>query len=254
MTALVTALDTVTGEDSRAKGHKAGDDKKEEVITIASRTVRAQFVYKYRTLDKEIVRENQDTGALLKYVLSELPKRVVRELERAIVIGDGRSAPGAGQPDTRITSFISVKADAAANNAYAKTLTVTAGQGAYSKLINALALVKADGARYLVAKSSFMTGALLEQGANGGFLFAPGTNLAQAFGLASIITPDWMDADTDNDAYVIVLSQYKTVGDSTVENFSNFVLKENKNEYLSEVYAGGALGAGKAAVAIPKAA
>ena len=250
LTAIVTALDTVTGEGSRAKGHKRGDDKVEEVITIATRTVRAQFVYKYLTLDKEIVRENQDTGALLRYVLTELPKRVVRELERAIIIGDGRSAPGGGQPDTRITSFVSVKADATAGNAYASTLSVTAGEGAYSKLVRALAEVKADGVRYLVAKSGFMTDALLEQGVNGGFLFAPGTDLAAAFRLGGIITPDWMDADADNDAYVVVLSQYKTVGDTTVENFANFVLKENKNEYLSEIYAGGALGARKAAVAI----
>lgn len=243
---VTTAIDTVTGEDSRAKGHTRGNTKNEEVITLAKRTVRAQFIYKYLTLDKETVRENRSTGALLRYVLSELPKRVIREVERAIVIGDGRL----DTDDNHIYSFVSVKADAADTDGYAVTHTPGATDGAYRTLVEALAKVKADGTRYLVAKSGFVTGALLEQGVNGGFLFAPGTDLAQAFRLGGIITPDWMDEDEDNDAYLVVFSQYDTVGDNSVEAFSNFVLKENKNEYLQEIYAGGALKSQAAAVAI----
>jgi len=40
---------------------------------------------------------------------------------------------------------------------------------------------------------------------------------------------------------MFVFDAYKTVGDNTIEAFTNFVLKTNKQEYLQEIYAGGGL-------------
>ena len=242
------AWDTVEGEDSRAKGHKRGTTKGEEVITLDDRTIRPQFIYKYLTLDKETVRENRSTGALLRYVLSELPKRVVRELERAIVIGDGR----ANNANYKISSFISLKADTAAGNTFASTYTPEAGASRYESLLLAQDQLLADGARYLIAKKGYLSRLKLEQGVNGGYIFAPGANVADAMGFAGVVEPDWFtDAtDADNDGYIFVPSAYKTVGDNTVEAFTNFILKENKNEYLQEIYHGGGLAELKAAVAI----
>lgn len=246
------AWDTVTGEDSRAKGYNRSVDetKNEEVITIASRVVRPQFIYKYLTLPKEVVKEQRSTGALLSYVLSELPKRIVREVERAAIIGDGRT-PGTANA---ISSFVSVKADATAENVFATTYTPGVGESTYESLLRARALVKAEGAKYLIAKTGYVTSVLLEEGVNGGFLFAPGTNIAQAFGFAGVITPDWFDdtSDDDNDAYIVTLGQYRTVGDNSIESFTNFQLSINKNEYLQEIWAGGALTARDSAVAIAK--
>lgn len=242
--------DTVTGEDSRAKGYNRADaaDKVEEVITLDDRTLRPQFIYKYLTIPKEVVRENRSTGALLQYVLSELPRRIVREVERAIVIGDGR----ADGTDQKIDSFISLKADADAANAFASTYSPAEDENAYSALLHARALVKAEGAKYLVAKPGYVTDILLLEGVNGGYVFQPGTNVANVFGFAGVITPDWLDDtnDADNDAYIFVPSQYRTVGDNTIESFSNFVLKQNLNEYLQEIWAGGGLSARASAVAI----
>lgn len=242
------AWDTVEGEDSRAKGYNRSveDEKAEEVITLADRTIRPQFIYKYLTIPKEVVKENRSTGALLQYVLSELPKRIVREVERAIVIGDGR-APGSAY---KINSFVSLKADAAAGNVFAQEYVPAPGESKYESLVRARALVKADGAKYLIASDEYMAELLLEQNANGGYLFAPGTNLGQVFGFAGVISPDWMDEDTDNEAYIFTPSQYRAVGDNTIESFTNFALKTNTNEYLQEIWAGGALSAMNAAVAI----
>lgn len=245
------AWDTVTGEDSRAKGHKRGTTKSEEVITLDDRTLRAQFIYKYLTLDKETVRENRSTGALLRYVLSELPKRVVREIERAIVIGDGR----ASNANSKINSFVAVKADAAANsgagNSFATTFTPeSATSSNYESVVQAMDLLEADGPVYMIAKKGFTTSMKLEKTENGGYVFPAGSNLSDALELAGVIKPDWMTEDAENDAYLVVFGEYRAVGDNTVEAFSNFVLKENKNEYLQEVYAGGGLTGRRSAVAI----
>jgi ATP-dependent Clp protease protease subunit len=242
------AWDTVTGEDSRAKGYNRAEeaDKAEEVITIADRVLRPQFIYKYITLNKEDVKNQRSTGALVRYVLGELPRRIVRELERAIVIGDGR-APGS---DFKIDSFVSIKADATAGNVFASTYTPEVGESRYASLLLAIDLIESDGQLVLISKKGYLTQLLLENNANGGFLFAPGTNLGAVLGFSTVIQPDWMDEDTDNDAYIVALSNYKTVGDSSIESFTNFILKTNKQEYLQEVWAGGGLTVRKAAVAI----
>lgn len=242
--------DTVTGEDSRAKGYNRADqaDKAEEVITLTDRTLRPQFIYKYLTIPKEVVRENRSSGALLQYVLSELPRRIVREVERAIVIGDGR----ADGSDYKISSFVSLKEDAADSNVFADVYTPVVGEDTYADLLRARGRVKAEGAKYLIAKSEYLTDVQLLANVNGGLLFPPGTNVGNAMGFAGVITPDWFDdtSDSDNDAYIFTPSQYRTVGDNTIESFSNFVLKQNLNEYLQEIWAGGGLTARASAIAI----
>lgn len=250
---LTTMLDVEAyGETSRAKGHKRGTDKDEETITLSGRTIRAQFIYKYLTLNKEDLRENRSTGALLRYVLSELPKRIIREIERAIVIGDGRL----DNADNKIKSFVSIKADAAdIATAYAEVFTPVVNDDAYATLVKANALVTASGSRVLIAKQSYVTNLALLK-VNNSYMFMPGSNLASALGFEAIITPDWLNdtTDADNDAYIVTLGNYKTVGDSSIESYTNFALKPNKNEFLQEIYVGGALTSAHSAVAIKKAA
>lgn len=239
--------DTETGENSRAKGYNRADEdeKAEEQITLTARVLRPQFVYKYLTIPKEVIKENRSSGALLKYVLSELPNRIIREVERSVVIGDGR----ADNSPYKIDKFISIKDDAG-DGVFANQYNPAVDETHYEALLRAKALVKADGVKYLVAKSDYLVDLAVEQGVNGGFLFPPGTDFARALGFGGIIEPDWMEEDTDNDAYIFVPSQYRTVGDSSIESFSNFVLKTNLNEYMQEIWAGGGLTALKSGVAI----
>lgn len=252
LTVFRAAWDTVTGENSRAKGYNRAEEenKAEEVITLADRVLRPQFIYKYITLNKEDIKENRDTGALVRYVLSELPRRIIREVERAIVIGDGR----ADGSDYKIDSFLSILDDAEGAGNVAVVYTPGAGESKYETLLRVRAQLKAEGAKYLVAKSEYLIEVLLEQNANGGFLWAPGTDVARAMGFAGSIEPDWLDdtSSPDYDAFGVVFSQYRTVGDNTIEAFTNFVLKTNKQEYLQEIYAGGALTALRSGVAVAK--
>jgi len=250
LTVFRAAWDSQTGEPSRAKGYNRDEEeeKAEELITIADRVIRAQFIYKYITLNKEDIKENRDTGALVRYVLSELPRRIVREVERAIVIGDGR----VDGSDYKIDSFLSLKDDAAGAGTFAVEYTPGVGESKYESLVRARDLVKAEGAKYLVTKTGYLTDILLMQSVNGGFVFAPGTDIPRALGFAGSVEPDWFDDTTDpeNDAYIFVPSAYTTVGDNTIEAYTNFILKQNKQEYLQEIYAGGALSKLRAAVAI----
>lgn len=248
--------DDPDAESGRASGYNRDEEenKREQQLEFDNRILRPQFVYKYITLNKEDVKEQRTTGALVRFVLAELPRRIIREVERAIVIGDGR-APGSDYKIQEGTprGFFNVKADAAANggagNAFAKTYVPQAGQTVYETLRRARALVKAEGGVILVAKEGLLLDMEFEQNANGGFLFAPGSDLSRYIKVDAVVEPDWME-DDENDAYIFAYGYYRIVGDLSVEAFQNFILKTNKNEYLQEIWAGGGLTALKSGVAV----
>lgn len=251
-----SAWDTNTDVDAdsgRGRGYNRSveEEKAEQSLTFADRVLRPQMVYKYITLNREDVKNQRSTGALVRFVLAELPRRIIREVERAIVIGDGR-APGSaykiqeGNPE----GFYPIKADATAGNTFAATYTPEAGESKYASMLRARDLLEADGAVVLITKKGYLTDVLLEENANGGFLFPPGTNLTSVLRFDAIIEPDWMESDTDNDAYLVVLSGYRVVGDTSIESFTNFQLSINKQEYLQEIWAGGGLTVRESAVAV----
>lgn len=241
-------------DTSRAGGFRPSVDrtKDEQVLDFESRVIRAQYIYKYLVLGKETVRENRSTGALVRFVLNELPVRIIRELERAAIIGDGRAAGN----KRKITSFVSVKSDAAANagagNAFASTYTRAAGVSLAEAVRRAAAGIDADGEVVLIAKKGFAIDAQFERDADDKLLFPIGTSAAAVLGVSTIIEPTWFTdvSDPENDAYLVVLSRYMTVGDNSIEAFTNFKLETNENEFLQEIYKGGALAAVNAAVAI----
>lgn len=240
-----TAWDTNT---DGALGHQAGKDKKEATIAIENRVLEGQYIYKYLTLDKETIRKNKSTGSLLRYVLQELPKRIIASIERAIVIGDGL----ADASDDKIKSFVSVKADAKAGNVFAKTYTPKTGESRRTAILNARDLIEAEGDVYIIAKRGYLTALKDERGTDKHMLYTPGVNILEDLELAGKFTPQWFNDtnDAENDAYLVVFDKYKVVGDQSIESYTNFALKQNKHEYLQEIFAGGGLSGIAAAVAI----
>lgn len=250
--------DDVNSNDGRGRGYNRADaaDKAEQVLTFDDRVLRPQFVYKYITLNKEDIKEQRSTGALVTYILSELPQRIVREVERAIVLGDGR----ASDDDYKIKEgdprgFYPILGDAADDNFFAGEVTLTGDESAAEAVAMALDEIKTPGEAVLIAKKGYSTSARFAKDVDGRLLFPLGARAEDVLGVNTIIEPDWFN-DTnspDYDAVVVVLSGYKVVGDTTIEGFSNFILKTNKQEYLQEIWAGGGLSQKKAAIAIPTA-
>lgn len=233
--AFRVAIDSNTGDTARAGGHQRGDVKDEEVITLVPRLIRSQMIYKYIVLDRET--EFEDDGALMDYISEELPRRIIAEIERAVVIGDGRE----DTDKRKIREIRSIREDAVSGSGYAVRFTEVAGLTPFQKLVRAGQELETEGSRLLVAKKSFLGDLTLQENANGGLVFAPGTNLASLLGYEDIYTPRWMNEDTENDAYDFVPNSYYTVGQTSVEAFSDFKLSTNQYEYLQEIFVGGAL-------------
>ena len=232
---------------ARAQGHKRGTTKKEMSLTFTDRVIRAGFIYNYITLNKEDIRENQDTGALVKFVLETLPKRIITEIERAIVLGDGRTASG----DDVIESFVSILKDAQSGT-FATEYTPAKDEPLYKSIIKAAAQIEAEGPIYAVLSKSAKADLKLSETKNGALVLPLGGDLAGTFELKEIFTPSWFNKTNaaDYQAVLFVGDAYETVGDNSIEAFTNFSLSQNKQEYLQEIYAGGALTKVKAGVAI----
>lgn len=239
-------------DQTRAHGYPVasyGTKKKEQVLSFVKRELQADYTYKYITLNKGDIRRTQRPGALLRYVLQELPNYIVQTIERQITLG--------GYTD--MEHFRSVAADAADKSSewkgsrFALSYTMT-DNTPLMDFVRASHMVRAQGNKVLLCNADTVADLLMSADANGNAYIALGGDdtLARALGVNQIITPEWW-TDTDDTTTMGVImsaSHYAVVGDTSVEAFTNFALSTNTNEYLQEIYAGGGLDAEKSAVVI----
>lgn len=244
----------VTGltDQTRAHGYPVanyGQKKKEQVLSFVKRELQADYTYKYITLNKGDIRRTQRPGALLRYVLQELPNYIIQTIERQITLG--------GYTD--MAHFRSVVTDAADNssewkgNRFALSYTMT-DNTPLMDFVRASHMVRAQGNKVLLCNADTVADLLMSANANGNTYIALGGDdtLARALGVNQIITPEWW-TDTDDTTtmgVIMAASHYAVVGDTSIEAFTNFALSTNTNEYLQEIYAGGGLDAEKSAVVI----
>lgn len=239
-------------DQTRAYGYPVasyGTKKKEQVLSFVKRELQADYTYKYITLNKGDIRRTQRPGALLRYVLQELPNYIVQTIERQITLG--------GYTD--MAHFRSVVTDAADKssewngNRFALSYTMT-DDTPLMDFVRASHMVRAQGNKVLLCNADTVADLLMSANANGNTYIALGGDdtLARALGVNQIITPEWW-TDTDDTTTMGVImsaSHYAVVGDTSIEAFTNFALSSNTNEYLQEIYAGGGLDAEKSAVVI----
>lgn len=246
----------ITGltEETRAHGYPVkeyGSQKKEQTLSFVKRELQADYTYKYIKLNKGDIRRTQRPGALLRYVLQELPNYIVQTIERQITLG--------GYDD--MAHFHSVVTDAADNssssewkgNRFALSYTMT-NDAPLMDFVRASHMVRAQGNKVLLCNADTVADLLVSANANGNTYIALGGDdtLARALGVNQIITPEWWTDTDDTTAKGVIMaaSHYAVVGDTSIEAFTNFALSTNTNEYLQEIYAGGGLDAEKSAVVI----
>lgn len=239
-------------DQTRAHGYPVdsyGTEKKKQVLSFVKRELQADYTYKYITLNKGDIRRTQRPGALLRYVLQELPNYIVQTIERQITLG--------GYKD--MAHFRSVVTDAGDStsewkgNRFALFYTMT-DDTPLMDFVRASHMVRAQGNKVLLCNADTVADLLMSANANGNTFIALGGDdtLARALGVNQIITPEWWTDkdDTTTMGVVMAASHYAVVGDTSIEAFTNFALSTNTNEYLQEIYAGGGLDAEKSAVVI----
>lgn len=244
----------VTGltEQTRAHGYPVdqyGTTKKQQTLSFVKRELQADYTYKYITLNKGDIRRTQRPGALLRYVLQELPNYIVQTIERQITLGDY-------QDMTHFRSVVTDSEDTSHDwkgNNFALSYTMT-DDAPLMDFVRASHMVRAQGNKVLLCNADTVASLLMSANANGNTYIALGGDdtLARALGVNQVITPEWWTDTDDNKTMGVIMaaSHYAVVGDTSIEAFTNFALSTNTNEYLQEIYAGGGLDATKSAVVI----
>ena len=247
----------VLESESRAAGHKKGDTKANQSVTDTTRDLLAKMVYKRLDLDATELYENP---WLIDFRSRELVEAILAEIERAAIIGDGRTAPNGSDPDYRMfdgtRGFYSVLADATAASGIGTKLasSYAAGTGSniYDGVVGARGQIKTEGGQILICKSSVIT-SLLQAKANGNYLVQPGANIENILGVERVFTPSWME-NASVDAILLVNRAYKHGGERNIRVRADFDTSTNTDILLDETPRWGSLGAKKSAVAITLAA
>lgn len=240
-------------EQTRAHGYPVtsyGTTKTEQGLSFVKRELQADYTYKYITLNKGDIRRTQRPGALLRYVLQELPNYIVQTIERQITL-DGYADMAHFR--SVLTDAEDIKSSGWKGSRFALSYTMT-DDTPLMDFVRASHMVRAQGNKVLLCNADTVADLLVSANANGNTYIALGGDdtLARALGVNQIITPEWW-TDTDDTTTMGVImsaSHYAVVGDTSIEAFTNFALSTNTNEYLQEIYAGGGLDAEKSAVVI----
>ena len=94
--------------DIRAKGHKRGKVKLPQGLVLNDKQINLQFIYIDLPIDRIDLVSIEDDAALIRWVVEELAFMLAYEVERAILIGDGRNSG-----DAKITTIEAIGSKAA---------------------------------------------------------------------------------------------------------------------------------------------
>jgi len=240
---------------NEAQGHKAGDAKVDETITNTIRIAYDKMVYKKLSLDAMEIYNNPE---LLEFRAQELFDQIVLSIERAIFIGDGRTAPSGTDADLRMfdsstgTGLYPIAADCAAQSGYgtlvASTYNAKPTDNLYDGVVGARQWIRSEGEQILVVKPSVLTAAFQAKVGNR-YLIEPGATAEDIFRVARVFAPMWMEY-ADEDAFLLVKNGYTTTGERNPRVYPFFDVNTNQNILLNEMPIGGTLTKYKSAAAI----
>lgn len=231
-----------SAETSRAKGHKRGETKVNESLTFAAKKITPQMIYKKIDIDNMTVFE--DDGSLLAYISNELVNQWLIEVQRAILVGDGRQ-------DNDNNKISSIEAVVDADAVYQTTFAHSADNQFIDELVQMVDSIKNDEGG---AITIFMSQTSLSELRR--FVFGDGSSaqyvrkedMAAQLGVSEIITTSLLG--TGVKAIAMRLDKYVTVGRMNPAFVEWEDYNINTRNYRVENPFGGALGAPKSAAVL----
>lgn len=121
---IPVSLQADDSTDVRAQGHKPYDGdgadvaKVDQILTLTPKALTLGAIYKKISVPKLMSYQTGNVGQLMSWLANELIERIDNELQRVILVGDGRTAGATN----KITSFetIGTKTEADAYTVYAE--------------------------------------------------------------------------------------------------------------------------------------
>lgn len=220
-------------DDNFIKGtFVAGTDKK-RAQTATKRSLRPQMAEAYLQMDKATVRGVNDSGALSEYVMSEMVNRVIQKVEYNMILG---SDNGTKDSNNGSNGFWGLKG--ATTDGWTPQIEYT---DLFEGITDAVAECSISDAITIVMSPQTFAELRKAKGTDGHSRFnelATKEQIAQSFGAVRLETRVWMPKD---EVAVYNHDEYVLIGDLNMENYNDFDLRYNVEQWLSETLVGGSI-------------
>lgn len=217
-----------------AKGHKKLANKTEQQTTLEQRVIIPDAIYKLQRLDHMTYLKG---GALVNWVMKELPIYVIRRISQAILIG--------GVVDENNTPYTAIHAIVGDTLAQTHELPAKrSGNDLAKAIISDVAKVRGTNRVIFIASEAYPE--LVEAGDAFSVAFLTGAISLGAEG--GIVPTDLLDAATNPYVIVDVDSYLLGFAGQGVETLSDFAIMQNAQVIESRAYVMGTLTRNKAAL------
>ena len=214
-----------------AWGHKINVEKKVQTLALESRDIFPKAIYKLQRLDHMTYLKG---GALVSYVLEELPKYVLQRISQAILVGGVKN-----EDSTAFTAIRPIIGDTlATKTTLAKNYD---GQALKERLITDIASLDADNPTVFISPNAWAKLALTGD-AWSVAMFTGNLDLGGKLVRTNRLPEKNPIVIVDTDSYLIGFSG------SGIETLSSFVINTNSQVIESRAYVAGSLKAPNKAI------
>ena len=240
---IPVSLQEDSEEDVRAKGHAVLTNAKvDQNLVITPKTLSLGAIYKKISVPKLLSYQVQDDTALFQWLVEELISRVDNEIQRVILVGDGRASDSAN----KINSFetIGTKTEADAYTVYKNKA------GSLPNLTHVRDLIddmSTDRPISIYANPKMITALKIYIAASGGSVtYMTDEVLADQLGVAEIIRTRMLTTAIPTDTSknpVLIAMQHDNYGYVGNDLFTVDYEKwdYNADVFLAEIFAGGGI-------------
>lgn len=208
-----------------AWGHKTNAEKKLQQTALVSRNIFPKAIYKLQRLDHMTYLKG---GALVQWVLSELPRYVVNRVSQAILVGGVVNEDG-----TKFDAVFPIVGDELAKETQLKANWT--GEDLKTALLTDVASIDSDNVTVFLSPKAWTALALAGDAWSVGMLTGNGLNLG-----GKLVKTFFLD---DSHPYIMLDTNSYLVGfaGSGVETLSDFAITTNSEYIESRAYVAGSL-------------
>lgn len=256
-----TTFGVLDVDEARARGYIKGNMKKELALSLMKRTTTPTTIYIKMKIDRDDAIDITDFD-VIAWQRNEMRGLLDKEIARAILIGDGRSAAS----DDKINE-LNVRPIISDDDFYAIKYTVTEGtdyttaandskeKGIIRAAVKARKEYKGSGNPTFFTTEDVLTSLLLIEDQNGRRIYESEAALATAMRVSSIVTVTEMERLSDTYGIIVNMQDYTVGADKggAVSMFDDFDIDFNQMKYLMETRISGALTTPYSAIILKKA-
>ena len=240
---IPVSLQEDSEENVRAKGHAVlTNEKVDQSLVLTPKTLTLGAIYKKISVPKLLSYQVQDDTALFQWLVEELIARIDNEIQRVILVGDGRASDSAN----KINSFetIGTKTEADAYTVYKNKA------GSLPNLLDVRGLIddmSTDRPISIYANPKMITALKIYVAASGGSVtYMTDEVLADQLGVAEIIRTRMLTTTIPTDTTknpVLIAMQHDNYGYVGNDLFTVDYEKwdYNADVFLAEIFAGGGI-------------